>query len=119
MEVNISDKLIKIWASWIPAFAGMTLCVGVFAEAMAGSSFAKPALRVSKTSWSGVRESNPSPQHGKLLYYRCTNPAYGVVFTARAAGWQEGAELGSKRKRDSTSRKAMVRKCSPGFSRLE
>ena len=26
-------------------------------------------------SWSGVRESNPPPKLGKLLYYRCTNPA--------------------------------------------
>ena len=25
--------------------------------------------------WSGIRESNPPPQLGKLMYYRYTNPA--------------------------------------------
>ena len=27
------------------------------------------------TSWSGIRESNPHLELGKLAYYHCTNPA--------------------------------------------
>lgn len=29
--------------------------------------------------WSRIRESNPPSQLGKLLYYRCTNPAYRCI----------------------------------------
>ena len=31
--------------------------------------------------WSGVRESNPPPKLGKLLYYRCTNPANVLIIS--------------------------------------
>ncbi len=41
------------------------------------------AIRMEGISfWSRVRESNPPPRLGKPLYYRCTNPAYKLVYRA-------------------------------------
>ena len=34
--------------------------------------------------YSRIRESNPPPQLGKLIYYRCTNPAFGSVQTSNS-----------------------------------
>jgi hypothetical protein len=37
------------------------------------------AWRLLLTEWSGIRESNPRLDLGKVAYYHYTNPAYGAT----------------------------------------
>ena len=62
---------------------GAALSVSEFCKLCTINKAARPALigRACCYFWSRIRESNPPSQLGKLLYYRCTNPAYRCIIT--------------------------------------
>lgn len=60
---------------------GVALSVSEFCKLCTINKAARPANqgRACCYFWSRIRESNPPSQLGKLLYYRCTNPAYRCI----------------------------------------
>jgi hypothetical protein len=55
-------------------------------------------MQGSLLSWSGIRESNPRLDLGKVAYYHYTNPAHGkmcVVFIY-SMGARRGQDLGAR-----------------------
>ncbi len=48
---------------------------------VSGGSFVLGKKNPNQVGWvlSRIRESNPPPQLGKLIYYRCTNPAKSLL----------------------------------------